>query len=435
MFLYYLRLSALSYRRNPILSTLMVLAVAIGISAYMIVFTLNYTMGGDPIPHKSGQLFHVQLDSGNPNTEADPPVQLTYIDAMHLQETSRAFRQTATSKFSSIVEPANPEIRPFSVIGRGAYADFFSMFDVPFQYGSGWDSAADRDLQQVVVLSAELNERLYGGADSVGETLEFDGDFWRVVGVMQEWNPVPKFYDINNGPFDNGEEMYIPWRHLVARDLPRAGNTNCWKSIEGTGLEAFLNSECVWIQYWVELRNADEEADYLAYLNNYVSEQKALGRFERPMNNALFDVNEWLVKEEVLPEETRILSMLAAMLLAVCLLNTIGLLLAKFLGKSAEIGVRQALGAHKGSLFIQHVIEAGFIGLLGGLLGLVLAGYGLEGVKLLLGNELMVTDWIRLNVPVVIITILLAIVATIVAGLYPIWRACNINPAMHLKTQ
>lgn len=435
MFLYYLRLSALSYRRNPILSTLMVLAVAIGISAYMIVFTLNYTMGGDPIPHKSGQLFHVQLDSGNPNTEADPPVQLTYIDAMHLQETSRAFRQTATSKFSSIVEPANPEIRPFSVIGRGAYADFFSMFDVPFQYGSGWDSAADRDLQQVVVLSAELNERLYGGADSVGETLEFDGDFWRVVGVMQEWNPVPKFYDINNGPFDNGEEMYIPWRHLVARDLPRAGNTNCWKSIEGTGLEAFLNSECVWIQYWVELRNADEEADYLAYLNNYVSEQKALGRFERPMNNALFDVNEWLVKEEVLPEETRILSMLAAMLLAVCLLNTIGLLLAKFLGKSAEIGVRQALGAHKGSLFIQHVIEAGFIGLLGGLLGLALAGYGLEGVKLLLGNELMVTDWIRLNVPVVIITILLAIVATIVAGLYPIWRACNINPAMHLKTQ
>lgn len=435
MFLYYLRLSALSYRRNPILSTLMVLAVAIGISAYMIVFTLNYTMGGDPIPHKSGQLFHVQLDSGNPNTEADPPVQLTYIDAMHLQETSRAFRQTATSKFSSIVEPANPEIRPFSVIGRGAYADFFSMFDVPFQYGSGWDSAADRDLQQVVVLSAELNERLYGGADSVGETLEFDGDFWRVVGVMQEWNPVPKFYDINNGPFDNGEEMYIPWRHLVARDLSRAGNTNCWKSIDGTGLEAFLNSECVWIQYWVELRNADEEADYLAYLDNYVSEQKALGRFERPMNNALFDVNEWLVKEEVVPEETRILSMLAAMLLAVCLLNTIGLLLAKFLGKSAEIGVRQALGAHKGSLFIQHVIEAGFIGLLGGLLGLALAGYGLEGVKLLLGNELMVTDWIRLNVPVVIITILLAIVATIIAGLYPIWRACNINPAMHLKTQ
>lgn len=435
MLLYYLRLSALSYRRNPVLSTLMVLAVAIGIGAYMIVYTLNYTMGGDPIPHKSGELFHVQLDTGDPNRESDPPVQLTYLDAMALIDADRAFRETATSKFSGIVEPDNPELRPFSFIGRGAYADFFPMFDVPFRHGSGWDAAADRDLQQVVVLSAELNERLFGGADSVGETITFDGDNWRVIGVLEEWNPIPKFYDVNNGPFDNGEELYIPWPHVVARELSRSGNTNCWKALDGNGWPAFLNSECVWIQYWVELRDAGEEADYLAFLDNYATQQKALGRFERPLNNALYDVNEWLIKEEVLPDETRILSLLAALLLGVCLLNTIGLLLAKFLGKSAEIGVRQALGAHKGSLFIQHVIEAGFIGLLGGLLGLLLAGWGLEGVKLLLGNEIMMTDWIRLNVPVAVTTIVLAIVATVVAGLYPIWRACNINPAIHLKTQ
>ena len=41
MLFYYLRLSALSYRRNPMLSSLMVLAVAIGIGAYMVIFTLN----------------------------------------------------------------------------------------------------------------------------------------------------------------------------------------------------------------------------------------------------------------------------------------------------------------------------------------------------------------------------------------------------------
>ena len=34
--------------------------VAIGIGAYMVIFTLNYTMGGNPIPHKSQQLFHIQ---------------------------------------------------------------------------------------------------------------------------------------------------------------------------------------------------------------------------------------------------------------------------------------------------------------------------------------------------------------------------------------
>lgn len=435
MFFYYLRLAALSYKRNPILSTLMVFAVAIGIGAYMVVFTLNYTMGGDPIPHKSAQLFHVQLDSGDPDLDDDPPEQLTYLDAMALQEASRAFRQTASSKFSVIVEPENPEIRPFSVIGRGAYADFFPMFDVPFLYGQGWSSQADENVEQVAVLSRETNERLFGGANSVGETLVIDGRNFQISGVLDDWEPVPKFYDVNNGPFDDSEDLFIPWRHIVESELSRTGNTNCWKPLDGSGQQAFLNSECVWIQYWVELRNNAEREDYLSFLNAYTDQQREMGRFQRPRNNQLFDVQEWMIEQEVMPDETRILSVLAAMLLAVCLLNTIGLLLAKFLGKSAEIGARQALGAHKGSLFLQHVIEAGFIGLLGGLLGLLVAHFGLQGIKILLGEGLLVTDWIHLNVPVVLVTIALAVVCTIVAGLYPIWRACNVNPAIHLKTQ
>ncbi len=435
MLLYYLRLSALSYKRNPILSSLMVLAVAIGVGAYMVIYTLNYTMGGNPIPQKSSQLFHVQLDTGDPNRETDPPEQLTYLDATALIEASPGYRQTASSKFVAVVEPANPELLPMITNNRGVFGDFFTMFDVPFLYGSGWSREADDNLEQVVVLSRDMNERLYGGSNSVGENLIMDGLIYQIVGVLDDWTPVPKFYDVNNGPFDPSEDIYTPWNHIIDKEFSRQGNTNCWKAIDGSGLQAFLNSECVWIQYWVELRDRNEEQAYMDFLNSYTTEQKSLGRFERPLNNDLFDVEEWMIEQEVLPDETKILSALAAMLLAVCLLNTIGLLLSKFLGKSGEIGVRQALGAHKGSLFIQHVIEAGFIGLIGGILGLGVASLGLEGVKSLLGQDLMVTDWIQLNLPVAITTIILAIVATVVAGLYPIWRACNINPAIHLKTQ
>ncbi len=434
MFLYYLRLSALSYRRNPILSSLMVMAVAIGVGAYMVIFTLNYVMGGNPIPQKSDQLFHVQIDSGNPNTQADPPPQLTYLDATALLESQAAFRETPTSKFSGILEPEGDSARPFSISGRGASADFFPMFNTPFLYGNGWDRAADNDLQQVTVLSKLMNERLFGGADSTGETIRLHGYNFQIVGVLDDWSPIPKFYDVNNNPFEEGAEVYIPWNLIIPLSFPRNGNTNCWKAPDA-GQEGFLNSECVWIQYWVELRDSNEEADYLQFLNNYAAQQKEFGRLPREMNNALFDVEEWLLKEEVMPNETKILSALAAMLLAVCLLNTIGLLLSKFLGKSAEIGVRQALGAHKGSLFLQHVIEAGFIGLLGGILGLAVATAGLEGIKVLLGDDLMLTDWIQLNPTVVAVTLILAIFATIFAGFYPIWRACNINPAIHLKTQ
>jgi putative ABC transport system permease protein len=80
------------------------------------------------------------------------------------------------------------------------------------------------------------------------------------------------------------------------------------------------------------------------------------------------------------------------------------------------------------------VIEAGLIGLLGGLLGLGVAALGLRGIKTMLG-DLLVTDWIQLNGTVVGVTIVLAIVSTIVAGMYPIWRACRISPSIHLKTQ
>ena len=333
-----------------------------------------------------------------------------------------------------MLEPQGEDARPFSISGRGNLADFFPMFDVPFLYGNSWDSGSDENLLQVAVISKTLNERLFGGADSVGENIRLQGFNFEVVGVIDSWNPVPQFYDVNNSPFGNAEEVFVPWNLTIALEFSRSGNTNCWKPLEGDGQQAFLNSECTWVQYWVELRDSNEEAEYLNFLNNYATQQRQLGRFQRAPDNALFDVEEWLIKEEVLPDESQILGALATMLLAVCLLNTIGLLLSKFLGKSAEIGVRQALGAHKRSLFLQHVIEAGFIGLMGGILGLGLTALGLEGIKILLG-DLVDFNWLQLDLSVVVITILLAIFSTIFAGLYPIWRACNINPAMHLKTQ
>lgn len=435
MFLYYVRLAALSYRRNPILSTLMVLAVAIGVGAYMVVFTLNYVLGGDPIPHKSSQLYHVQFEYGDPDiVDFEPPPQLTYRDAIALLEQTVDVRRTASSKFVAVLEPPGNQLQPFFINGRGSSADFFTMFDVPFLYGNAWSRTDDNAQQQVAVLSRDMNDRLFGGQNSVGETLQTHGLTFQVIGVLDRWQPTPMFYDVNNGPIGTGEEIYVPWSLIVSQQLRRAGNTNCWAAPENSSFEAFLNAECAWVQFWVELPTRQVFDDYSRFIDNYSAQQKEFGRMPLPPAQRLFDVNEWMVKNEVQPDETRILSALAAMLMAVCLLNTVGLLLAKFLGKSGEIGVRQALGANRRSLFIQHTIEAGFIGALGGVLGLGVAALGLEGIKVLLGNEVP-HDWVAMNLPVVGVTIALAIISTIVAGLYPIWRASTINPAIHLKTQ
>ena len=437
MFSYYLKLGWLSIQRNPLLSALMIAAIAVGIGASMTIITVNHVMSGNPIPQKSDQLFYVQLDGWDPNIEDEndfeTPDQLTYLDAMALMRADKAYRQVASNRSSLVLEPQGEGERPFSVSTRNTWADFFPMFELPFIYGSGWDDSADDNLEKLVVLSKEINERVFGGENSVGRSVRLNGMDFQVVGVMDEYLPVPRFYDVTTGAFDEPADIFIPFNIAVEYEFPRNGNTSCWKSPDGDGFEAFLNSECVWIQFWAELRNDEEKQDYMAFLNAYAEQQKELGRFPRPINNRLSDVMEWMENQEVVEDDARVMLGLSLLFLVVCLLNTVGLLLAKFLGKSAEISLRRALGASRSNLFIQHMIESGLIGLGGGIFGLGLTWLGLRGIEMLFGEfieNLVGLDWMM-----VLTAIGLAIVSALLAGLYPTWRACRIAPASQLKIQ
>ena len=67
MFSYNFQLGLRSLRRNPVLTALMVLGIALGIAASMTSLTLMHVMGSDPIPWKSDKLHYVQLDGWDPN--------------------------------------------------------------------------------------------------------------------------------------------------------------------------------------------------------------------------------------------------------------------------------------------------------------------------------------------------------------------------------
>jgi putative ABC transport system permease protein len=357
---------------------------------------------------------------------------MTYIDAMALMQANEAYRQVASNRSYLVLEPPGENELPFTVDTRNTWADFFPMFELRFIYGSGWDDSADHNLERVVILSKEINERVFGGKDSVGRIVRLNSMDFRVVGVLDEFLPVPKFYDVTIGAFNDPEEIYIPFNVAVEYEFGRDGNTSCWKPTSGDSFEAFLHSECVWIQFWAELRNEQEKQDYMDFLNTYVEQQKTLGRFPRPLDNRLSNVMEWLENQEVVDDDARVMLGLSLLFLLVCLFNTIGLLLAKFLGKSGEIGLRRALGASRTSLFVQHMIESGLIGLGGGIVGLGLAWLGLKGIDLLFGEfveNLVDMDWVM-----VLTAIGLAIVCALLAGLYPTWRACRIEPASQLKS-
>lgn len=436
MISYYIKIAWISILKNWGLSLLMICAIGLGIGATMTTVTVNYLMSADPIPHKSDKLFYVRVDNWDPNNPFDdgqnPPSQMNFIDSSNLLKAKKAFRQSVSAQAYGVIEPANPDDLPLYVYGRANSADFFPMFDLPFLHGAGWNESSDLSKELVIVLSKETNDRLFGGENSVGKTVRLDSKVFKVVGVLDHYDPKPRYYDISTGAFNDAGDFYVPFSLIPAQIIRRSGNTNCWK-MPGDGLEAFLNSECVWNSFWVELKDQDAVDEYMTFLNAYVNEQKQYGRFPRPLDNRLDNVNQWLENQEVVADDARMMMAMSFMFLFVCLLNTVGLLLAKFLGKAPEIGLRQALGASKSTLFLQYVIESACIGLSGGLLGLVLAYLGLQSVETLYGNYM--EGLATLDTNMVIFAIALSLGSTILAGLYPTWRACRVQPARQLKCQ
>lgn len=437
LFDYNLKLALKNIRRTPILSALMVAAIGIGIGISMSMVTVNYRFQINPIPQKSDVLHFVQLDSWSAdfpfNNGETLPNQVTYRDAKALLDARKAFRQAMMARTALAVEPGNPDERPFFVEVRATTADFFPMFDVPMKYGTGWSAGEDAAAEQVVVLNAVTNERMFGGADSVGKTVRLSGSDYRVVGVLDEWSPLPRFYEPNNGNFSEVEDIFIPFQILVSKELPRTGNTNCWRPVEGEGFQAFLNSECIWIQFWAELNSEEERANYESFLDAYAQAQKDLGRFPRPLATSATPLMPMLREMGLVPDEAQVLLGLSMLFLAVCLLNTIGLLLAKFLGKATEIGTRRALGASRKVLFQQYLVEAGLVGLAGGILGLGLAWLGLKGIVAQFPSEPQIANFMVLDWNMAFAAVGLAIVSSLITAIYPTWRACSIQPAAYLK--
>ena len=436
MFSYYLELALRSLKRSPGLTALMVLAIGFGVAASMTTWSVFRAVSGDPIPWKSAQLFVPQIDNWGPNgrsSDGEPPNAMDYADAMALMRDHRAKRQSAMYQISPSVVPAEAGKHPMNVSGHAVYGEFFPMLDVPFKYGSGWSASDDESRALVAVISSKLNQKLFGGAASVGRSVNIEGKDYRVVGVLDDWNPQPRFYDVvNSGGFSvNGDDVFLPFLTAIQADLPNDGNTNCNAVPKESGFVGLQRSECVWIAYMAEL-DAGAVAAYRDYLDGYARDQQRAGRFAWAPNGRLRDLRAWLDNQHVVPSDTKVSLLVALGLLLVCLVNTVGLLLAKFLRRSSEIGVRRALGAPRAAIYAQFITEAGIVGLAGGVLGLLLTGVGVASVGWVLPKDIAALA--RLDLSLLLLTLLVAVIATVLAGLYPTFRASRVQPAWQLKS-
>jgi putative ABC transport system permease protein len=399
----------------------------------MTTLTVLHVLSGDPLPGKSARTFHVQLDAAgkeNYHPGGEPNPQLSRADAEALLRARRAPRQAMMTGGEGGIEPELGGGQPFSIDMRYTSADFFPMFDVPFARGGPWTSREDDARARVAVISKELSEKLFGSTDAVGRTIRVDHHELVVLGVLDRWRPTPHFYDLFVGSYGEVEQVFLPFTTSRDLDLERSGNIDCWAEASLRSTE--LSAPCAWIQFWVQFDSPEQAGAYRDFLVDYSEEQQRSGRFARPPNVRLRNVMEWLDVRQVVPGDVRLQTWLAFAFLAVCLLNTVGLLLAKFLRRSQEIGVRRALGASRRAIFTQFLVEAISVGFVGGALGLGLAWLGLWAVR---QQPLDYAALAALDPAMLGATFVIAIVSSALAGALPAWRAAHVTPALQLKSQ
>lgn len=437
MLLYNLRIAVKSLRRNPVLTAVIIGGIALGICASTTFTTVRHMFARDPLPGKSGNMFYVRMDNWDPHspypTSSDTPglpipTQVTYRDAMALMRSNMPVHQTATFKGTMTVYPDPRVARPSSETIRLCFSDFFTMFDVPFAYGGPWDKRADAKAEQVIVIDDATNQKLFAGANSVGKRIRIDDREFTVVGVLKPWRPFIKMYDLTQNYVDAPEPIYMPFSLTPSMQIRTTGNSDGWKSAGNTFAD-FLNSDVDWVQFWVELRSPAEAEQYHRFVDGYVLEEKKHGRFERPLMNKVTSLHDLMREFGVVRPQVTAMAAISILFLAICALNLTGLLLGKFLARAPEVSVRRALGATRIDVFMQHITECELVGLAGGAIGMLLS----IGAMRLIGKFITTTSVISLDLEMILAALFLSLGAGFLAGLYPAWRICSVQPAVQLK--
>jgi len=432
---YYLSLALKSLRRSPVLTTLMVLSIGVGVALSMTTWQLVRMVSRDPIPEKSANLYVPQIDvwggraGNNSGSSHEPPNLLDYGAVTALLGDHRAKLQSAIYLISSVVTPHVNEGRPFNSVGFAVSREFFPMLNVPFIHGGTWSMDDETARAQVVVISQEVNRKVFGGGDNVGKILNIDGHSYRVAGILSNWNPEPVFYDVpaTGGFLLQTPGVFLPFDVAITEKIPNAGETDCKVPPSQSGFDGLLHSSCVWISYIVELDTANAFKEYKLYLEGVAHE-----RYSWPPNVRLRNLMSWLDYLQVVPDSFNILWMVGFGLLVVCVVDTIGLMLAKFLSRNLEISVRRALGATRPAIYAQILTEGAVIGAAGGITSFPLTWLGLLWVRSRAprGWELLTS----VDVGLFVLALAVAVIATLLASLYPAWRSAQVQPAWQLKS-
>ena len=381
--------------KNPGFTGVAVLVLALGIGANSAIFSVVNAALLRPLPFRNAtqlvQIWHVPPAKSFPGMTKFAVSAANYLD---WARESHVFEKTAIYTYATFdfMTGANPEVVPSGEVE----SSFFSVYGVRPMLGRGFLPEDDRaGRNNVVVLGYNFwRNRFASNPAIVGQRITLNNAAYTVVGVM--------------GPAFRSPDWAKIWTPLAWTDKERAVR----------GEHHFL--VIARLRQGVNLRQAQTEMDIISgrLQKEYPEDDNGWGALVVPLRDEMVG--------DVRPALLVLLGAVGFVLLIACA-NISNLVLARTMARRKEMAIRAALGASRIRI-VQHVlVEAITLSVFGGALGLAIAGRGVHFLSLLLAGKLPQSIEIRLDGWVLGFTVVIAILAGMLAGLLPAWRFSQIN--------
>jgi putative ABC transport system permease protein len=397
-----LRQGARMLRRNPAFAAIALLTLALGIGATTAIFSVVNAVLLRPLPYpQADRLVTVrtqQRSSGEGFNSSMP-------DYRAWRDETTAFVGLAAYRYRD-VNLVGGGAPPERVEGARVTTNLFSVLGVGPALGRGFLASEEAfGHHRVVLLSHALWQTRFGGSATIlGSAISIGSEPHVVVGVMPAGMPF----------FSNRPEVAL-WTPLAFAP--------------GDNMNTRNNH---YVRVVGRLRPDVTEAQAQAQLDVVAAR---VGRQFRE-NEGLGARVAWLGASVVgdVRQTLLVLAGAVAFLLLVSCVNVANLLLARAAGRERELAVRASLGAGRGRIIRQLLLESVPLGLLGGALGLALAVTATAALATLLPSTLPRHNAIRVDGAVLGFALAVTLLTTLFFGIMPAFQASRVSVLEALKS-
>ncbi len=377
---------------NKMRSFLTMLGVIIGVTALVVMVSLVSGATGK-VTDEIAALGTDQVTAYVFDNKNRP---LTSSDISALLDTG-AFKQIAP--VSSTNTTAKHGYKKASVQVYGTSAAYQQISGAALESGRYLKTADVDNSSYVCVLANSTASRLFGNTDVVGQHLFVSGRRFLVIGVLQD-----KTNSFSFGGYQYA--LYVPYTVVT-----RMTGSNGFSQLSAVSADPTSNdlAEATMSDYLLERLNGDTEAFYIDNISNLMNSMS-----------------------EVTNTMSLLLGGIAAISLLVGGIGIMNIMLVSVTERTQEIGIRKAIGAGRGSIMLQFLIEAVMVSLMGCAIGLLLS----EGI-LQVANIVAAARKITFSMQpgVILIAVGFSTAIGLVFGMYPANKAAKMHPIEALRYQ